>query len=105
MSPVPPDIYDAGTINFDVIFYLLLDIHILNNSAVRISEHNDRTRELCLMQEFRVPYVLDLIIVHSKIVICAACYSLLKEVFTSPGKCRRAHKSKCMEVIICIFLR
>jgi hypothetical protein len=59
------------------------------------------------MQGFIVPFVLDLVISYCslKLVIDAACNPLLKEIFTSLGKCRGAYKSKCMEVSICIFHR
>lgn len=63
--------------------------------------------EFCPVHVFRVPFVLDLFISYCSlnVVIHAACYPLLEEIFTSLGKCRGAHKSKCMEVSICIFPR
>jgi hypothetical protein len=64
-----------------------------------------RTKELRPMQVFRVPFVLVLFSSYCSLnmVIHAACYPLLEEIFTSLGKCRGAHKSKCMEVGIAIF--
>jgi len=56
----------------------------LNKVPTTISEH-------ILFLICSLPLVLNLSIVH--IVICAVCYSLLKEIFTSPRKCRWAHKS------------